>query len=56
MPPPPLAVGLPPICTPLGLQVVKLTFEPALAVGTDLTVNVVLAVALHPLVSLTVNE
>jgi len=52
---PPLAVGLPPICIPVGLQLDTVLVEPALAVGVGLTTTLVVAVAEHPLWSDTVK-
>ena len=56
MPLPPLAVGVPPMFVPVGLQLEIDWFEPALATGLGLTVTVEPEVALQPCVSVTVNE
>ena len=50
---PPLAVGLPPICTDPPAQ--KALFSPASATGKGRTVTVISSVAVQPLASVTVT-
>jgi hypothetical protein len=52
---PPLAVGLPPMPMPVVLHTGKVLSNPASATGVGFTVTVVLAVAVHPLLSVTVT-
>jgi hypothetical protein len=51
----PLAVGLPPICIPVGLQLGWVTSGPAFTVGLDLTFTTDDAVAVHVCESVTVT-
>ena len=54
-PPPPLAVGVPPIDAPVGLQLGIVILAPALATGLGLTITLVEAVAEQPRESVTVT-